>query len=141
MFSRGKGRFAAIEYRPPQELPDSNYPLMLTTGRILFHFHTGSMTRRSKGLSEISKEELAEISPKDAQALGIKDGDSIQIASRRGKIKAKARVTDSAQPGVVFMTFHFAETATNLLTNPALDPISKIPELKVCAVKVEKASA
>ena len=141
MFSRGKGRFAAVEYKPPQELPDASYPLMLTTGRILFHYHTGTMTRRSKGLNELSKEELAEISPKDAQALGIKDGDRIQISSRRGKVQAKAKVTESAQPGVVFMTFHFAESATNLLTNPALDPVSKIPELKVCAVKVEKASA
>jgi len=141
MFSRGKGRFAAVEYRPPQELPDNNYPLMLTTGRILFHYHTGSMTRRSKGLREISKEELAEINPKDAQALGIKDGDKIQISSRRGRIQAKAKITESSPLGVVFMTFHFAESATNLLTNPALDPISKIPELKVCAVKVEKAPA
>ncbi len=141
MFSRGKGRFAAIEYRPPQELPDDSYPLVLTTGRILFHYHTGSMTRRSKGLNEISKEELAEINPKDAQALGIKDGDRIQITSRRGKVQAKAKVTESALPGVVFMTFHFAESATNLLTNPALDPVSKIPELKVCAVKVEKSPA
>jgi formate dehydrogenase alpha subunit len=138
MFSRGKGRFAAVTYKPPQELPDASYPLMLTTGRILFHYHTGSMTRRSRGLEDMSKEELAEINPKDAQALGIKDGDRIQIASRRGKVQAKAKVTDSAQPGVVFMTFHFAESATNLLTNPALDPVSKIPELKVCAVRVEK---
>jgi len=141
MFSRGKGRFAAVEYRPPQELPDDSYPLMLTTGRILFHYHTGSMTRRSKGLMEISKEELAEINPKDAQALGIKDGDKIQVTSRRGKVQAKAKVTESSLPGVIFMTFHFAESATNLLTNPALDPVSKIPELKVCAVRVEKVPA
>jgi len=138
MFSRGKGKFAALEYKPPKERPDDTYPLVLTTGRSLFHYHTGTMTRKSKGLNELKSEEELEINPQDAKALGIADGDKVRVISRRGKVIAKAKVTKSLMKGVVFMTFHFAESATNLLTNPALDPVSKIPELKFCAVRVEK---
>ncbi len=138
MFTRGKGRFASMEYKPPKERPDEAYPLILTTGRSLFHYHTGTMTRKSKGLSQLKGEEEVEINPQDAKALGIADGDKVLVTSRRGKVPAKAKVTQSLMKGVVFMTFHFAESATNLLTNPALDPVSKIPELKFCAVKVEK---
>ncbi|MCX5914550.1 MAG: formate dehydrogenase subunit alpha, partial [Deltaproteobacteria bacterium] len=107
-------------------------------GRSLFHFHTGTMTRKSKGLNELKGGEEVEINPQDAKALGIADGDKVRVISRRGKVIAKAKVTKSSPKGVVFMTFHFAESATNLLTNPALDPVSKIPELKFCAVRVEK---
>ncbi len=138
MFSRGKGKFAALEYKPPKERPDDTYPLVLTTGRSLFHYHTGTMTRKSKGLNELKGEEEVEINPQDAKALGIADGDKVRVISRRGKVIARAKVTNSLMKGVVFMTFHFAESATNLLTNPALDPVSKIPELKFCAVRVEK---
>jgi len=138
MFSRGKGRFAALEYRPPKERPDEAYPLVLTTGRSLFHYHTGTMTRKSKGLNELKSGEEVEINPQDAKALGIAEGDKVQVVSRRGKVQARAKVTKVSPKGVVFMTFHFSESATNLLTNPASDPVSKIPELKVCAVKVEK---
>ncbi len=140
MFARGLGKFAALQYRPPAEQPDKEYPLVLTTGRNMYHFHTGTMTRKTRGLNEMKSEEEVEINPKDAKKLGIADGDGVQVSSRRGSITAKAKVTDNSPEGVIFMTFHFAESMTNLLTNPALDPISKIPELKVCAVKVEKAA-
>jgi anaerobic selenocysteine-containing dehydrogenase len=106
----------------------------------MYHFHTSTMTGKTRGLNEMKGQEEVEINPQDAQALGIANGDRVQVASRRGKVKAKAKVTESSPKGVVFMTFHFAEARTNLLTNPALDPVSKIPELKVCAVKVEKAA-
>jgi len=137
-FARGKGKFTPLEYKPSQEQPDAEYPLVLNTGRSLYQFHTGTMTRKSKGLNEMKGEEEVEINPQDAEALGIADGDQVQVTSRRGKVVSKARVTDSPAPGAIFMTFHFAETRTNLLTNPAQDPVSKIPELKVCTVRVEK---
>lgn len=139
MFSRGKGRFAGLSYRPSMELPNEDYPLLLTTGRSLFHFHTGSMTRKTKGLNELKSGEEAQINPQDAKALGISTGDKVFVVSRRGRVLASANVTDNVMPGVIFMTFHFAESATNLLTNPAYDPVSQTPEFKVCAVKVEKA--
>jgi len=138
-FPRGKGQFIPLEYKPPAELPDKQYPLVLTTGRSLYHFHTGTMTRKVEGLNILKKEGEVEINPADASKLGIADGDKAKIASRRGEIVAKARVTEASPPGVVFMTFHFAESPANLLTNPALDPVAKIPEYKVCAVRVEKA--
>jgi predicted molibdopterin-dependent oxidoreductase YjgC len=139
-FSRGKGKFFPVEYRDAAELPDDEYPLIFTTGRVLYHFHTGTVSRKSKGLNEVYKEALVEISPKDAQELSIKDGEIVEVTSRRGKIKAKAKVTEKSDDGVVFMSFHFHEAAANLLTNAALDPVSKIPEYKVCAVKVKKIS-
>ena len=120
------------------ELPDDNYPLVLTTGRSLFHFHTGTMTRKVKGLNVFHGEELVEINPDDASALGISDGKLVKVISRRGEVVARAKVTETSPVGVVFMTFHFAESPTNLLTNPALDPVAKIPEFKVCAVRVER---
>ena len=138
IFARGKGKFTPLEYRPPQEQPDDKYPLVLTTGRSLYHFHTGTMTRKAKGLNELKGEGEIEINPQDAEALRIAHGDKVQVASRRGKITARANVTESSPAGVVFMTFHFAESPVNQLTNPALDPVSKIPEFKVCAVRVEK---
>jgi len=137
-FTRGKGKFHNIIYLDPAELPDEKYPLILTTGRNLFHFHTGEMTRRSKGLHERRPIERSEINIKDAEKLGIKDGDKMIVESRRGKVETVARVTDRIQEGVVFMTFHFKESAANLLTNDALDPLAKIPEFKVCAIKVTK---
>lgn len=122
----------------PDELPDDEYPLILTTGRNLFHFHTGEMTRRVEGIHQRKPIERSEINVKDAKRLGIKTGDKVIIESRRGKLLTEVKVTDKIKEGVVFMTFHFKESAANLLTNDALDPLAKIPELKVCAVKVTK---
>ena len=138
LFSRGKGHFVPLQYRPSAELPDNEYPLVLTTDRSLFHYHTGTMTRKVKGLNIFHNEELVAISPDDAEALGIYDGDTVRVFSRRGDVTAKAKITESAPKGTVAMTFHFAESPTNEITNPALDPIAKIPELKVAAVRVEK---
>jgi predicted molibdopterin-dependent oxidoreductase YjgC len=137
-FVRGKGRFIPLKYVPPGELADKEYPLILTTGRSLYHFHTGTMTRKVAGLNILEPEGVVEISPKDASQLGIVQGDKVKISSRRGEITAKAKVTEALPSGLVFMTFHFAESAANILTNPKLDPISKIPEFKVSAVKVQK---
>lgn len=137
-FSRGKGKFSAVEFKEAAELPDEEYPFLFTTGRVLYHFHTGTVTRRSKGLNEIYPEALVEINPRDAQELKVEEGEFIEVTSRRGKIKAKAKVTEKSGKGVVFMSFHFHEAAANLLTNAALDPVAKIPEYKVCAVKVKK---
>jgi predicted molibdopterin-dependent oxidoreductase YjgC len=137
-FTRGKGLFLPLEYKPPLELPDDEYPLVLTTGRSIFQFHTGTMTRKVKGLNIFKGEEQVELNPEDATRLGIADDDTIKVISRRGEVTARARVTEASPVGVVFMTFHFAESPTNILTNPAVDPVSKIPELKVCAVRVEK---
>jgi len=137
-FSRGKGKFSAAEFKEAAELPDEEYPFLFTTGRVLYHFHTGTVSRRSKGLNEIYPEALVEINPQDAQELKVEDGEFVEVTSRRGKIKAKAKVTEKSGKGVVFMSFHFHEAAANLLTNAALDPVAKIPEYKVCAVKIKK---
>ena len=138
-FTRGKGLFSVVDYRPSMELPDDEYPFILTTGRVLCHFHTGTMTRKVPGLNYLRNEELVEINPKDGRAIGVEDGDIVEVSSRRGTVRAKAKITEKSSEGVAFMTFHFAETPTNVLTNPALDPVAKIPELKVCAVKLSKA--
>jgi len=137
-FSRGKGRFVAVDHMPPAELPDDEYPLILTTGRVIYHWHGGEMTHRARNLEAMCPEALVEIHPKDAGRAGIEDGTPMKIASRRGEIVAKAQVTDRVEPGLIFANFHFAESAANLLTNPALDPEAKIPEFKVCAVKVSR---
>ena len=137
-FSRGKGKFHVVPYVPAPELPNEEYPFLLTTGRVLYHYHT-LVTRKSKGLSEIYPEGVIEINPEDAVRLGIQpDNGLVEVASRRGKVKVKAKVSDRLPPGVVFMTFHFKEAAANLLTLDALDPVAKIPEFKVCAVKIQK---
>ncbi|MBW2077487.1 MAG: formate dehydrogenase subunit alpha [Deltaproteobacteria bacterium] len=137
-FTRGKGRFIPLEYRPPAELPDDDYPLILTTERSRYHFHTGTMTRKVAGLDFLDGEGMVEINPADASRLGIDDGEMVKVLSRRGEITARARVTEVSPAKVVTMNFHFAENPTNQLTNPALDPVAKIPEFKVCAVRVEK---
>ena len=136
-FSRGLGLFSAIEFIPPAELPDKKFPLILSTGRVLYHYHTGTMTRLSEGSSQRYPESLVEIHPKDAEKFGIDEGRTVKVTSRRGSVQAKALVTERSQEGVIFMNFHFKEAAVNLLTNPAMDPIGKIPEYKVCAVKIE----
>lgn len=137
-FTRGRGLFTPIDYIPPAELPDEEYPFLLSTGRILYHFHTGSLSRRSKPLDSIAPEGFLELNPADAERLRIKDGDWINVSSRRGKVKTKVRITERVDERAVFMSFHFAESAANFLTNDALDPVAKIPEYKVSAVKVEK---
>jgi predicted molibdopterin-dependent oxidoreductase YjgC len=137
-FSRGKGLLVPIEYKAPAEIIDAQYPLTLTTGRLLQHYHTGSMTRRSKVLNEIKPSGMVELNDIDAQKMNIKDGEKVRVSSRRGTIEIDALVTSRVKQGVVFIPFHFAETAANILTNDALDPVAKIPEYKVCAVKVEK---
>jgi len=139
IFTRGKGKFMPLSYRPSAELPDQEYPLVLTNERSVYHYHTGTMTRQVAGLNKLRSEELVEINPADASRLGIKDGDRVCVRSRRGEVTSKARVTEDSPEGVVCMTFHFRETPTNVLTSTAADPISKTPELKVCAVQVEKA--
>ncbi|MDP1808012.1 MAG: formate dehydrogenase subunit alpha [Actinomycetota bacterium] len=137
-FTRGKGKFHGIEFKPPAEESDVEYPMILTTGRLLNQYHTGTMTRRTAGLDEIYPVAAAEISPKDAKKYGLTDGDKVRLVTRRGQIEATALVTDKSRPGIVFMPFHFKEAAANRLTNPALDPIAKIPEYKVCALRIEK---
>jgi len=128
-----------LKYTPPREMPDEDYPLILTTGRSLYHFHTGTMTRKVTVLNVLKPEGVVEINPKDASQLGIAENDKVKVSSRRGEVITKAKVTEALPSGVVFMTFHFAESAANILTNPELDPVSKIPEFKVAAVRVEKA--
>jgi formate dehydrogenase major subunit/formate dehydrogenase alpha subunit len=139
-FTIGKGVFSAIEYIPPAETADRDFPFFLTTGRLLYHYHTGTMTMKSGGLNEIAPECFVEISPQDARELSIQDGALVRIASRRGSIQARLKVSPKAVRGTVFLPFHYAQAAANRLTNAALDPVCGIPELKVCAVKLEKAA-
>ncbi len=138
-FSRGLGLFSAIEFIPPDELPDGDYPFLMTTGRVIYHYHTGTMTRRAQGPSERCPESLVEINPGDAGKLGISEGQTVKVASRRGEVQAKAQITEKSAPGTIFMNFHFTNAPVNVLTNPALDPVGKIPEYKVCAVKLAAA--
>lgn len=135
--TRGKGRFSPVAYRPSQELPDPDYPLLLNTGRSYFHWHTGSMTRRSHLLDREERTAFVEINPVDAEKHHILPRQRLKISSRRGSIVCHAQLTDKVPPGQVFIPFHFAEGAANVLTNNALDPESGIPEFKVCAVRVE----
>jgi formate dehydrogenase major subunit len=139
-FARGLGLFHAIEYKPPAEVVDDEYPFWLSTGRVHVHYHTGTMTRVSPSLHAEMPEGSLEMHPEDGSRLGVRQGERVRVASRRGEITAKVILTDRVDRGVVFMPFHFAETCANVLTNPAHDPTAKIPEYKVCAVKVEKAA-
>ncbi|MDI6889534.1 MAG: formate dehydrogenase subunit alpha [Thermodesulfovibrionales bacterium] len=136
-FPRGKAVFSTTRYRPSEELPDNEYPFLLSTGRQLFQYHTGSMTRKIDAINKISPEAYIEIHPDDAKQFGINDGKIIKVSSRRGSINIKALISDRPAKGMVFIPFHFKEAAANVLTGTALDPIAKIPELKVCAVKIE----
>jgi formate dehydrogenase alpha subunit len=138
IFTRGKGHFVPLAYRPPAEMPDAEYPLVLTTHRSLFQFHTGTMTRRVKGLNIFKGEERVAINPEDAKSLDIADGEMVRVISRRGDVTARALITETSPEGTIAMTFHFFETPTNEITNPAHDPVAKIPEFKVAAVRVEK---
>ena len=136
-FVCGLGKFTPLQYKPPKELPDKDYPFLFTTGRSLYHFHTGTMTRKVNGLNKIESEGIIEINPADAASINITDGDKVKVISRRGEITAKVKTTEISPPKVAYMDFHFAESAANILTRTALDPVAKIPELKVCAVRIE----
>jgi formate dehydrogenase alpha subunit len=138
-FTRGKGRFHPTPFREAAELPDEAYPYLLTTGRYLYHFHTGTLTRRVAGLEHLAPPAPVEIHPDDGAREGIADGDAVEVESRRGRVTARAVLTERSPRGTVFMAFHYREAAANALTIDALDPVAKIPELKVCAVRVRKA--
>jgi formate dehydrogenase alpha subunit len=138
-FSRGLGKFQPIEHVPPAELPDDEYPMILSTGRVLFHWHGGQMSRRSEGLLAIYPQALIEVNDEDAAKLGLNGNKRVRVSSRRGSIEAEALVTDRVPPGMVYANFHFPEASANELTIAALDPVAKIPEYKVCAVKIEVA--
>lgn len=136
-FARGLGKFFALEHREADELPSEEYPLVLTTGRIMFHYHTGSMTRRSVKLESEAPEAYIEMHADDAKKIGLNGHKRVRVSSKRGQIELGVRLTKNIRPGLVYIAFHWAEAAANVLTNDALDPITKTPEYKVCAVKVE----
>jgi predicted molibdopterin-dependent oxidoreductase YjgC len=137
-FTRGLGKFTPLTFREPMEAPDEEYPFTLNTGRILQHWHGGTMSRRSEGLDWVVPEGEIQINDEDGAQLGVATGDIIRVSSRRGEAIGKARLTDKLPRGMVFMTFHFAEIPANALTSDAVDPVAKIPEYKVSAVRVEK---
>lgn len=139
-FVRGKGLFHAIEWIGPAEPADEDYPFLLITGRVLYQYHTGTMSRRCEGLNERYPECLVEVNGEDAARMGLKNGEKVRVASRRGSMIAKAKVGETTSRGMIFIPFHFWEAAVNQLTIAALDPVAKIPEYKVCAVRVEKAA-
>src|SRR5664280_40580 len=134
----GRGRFMPLKYRPSAEIPDKEYPLILTTGRSIYHYQTSTMTGAVEGLKTLYGEDYIDMCQEDASKIGVKNNEKVKVISRRGEITPKVRITESCLTGIVFMTFHFSESATNILTNSALDPISKTPEFKICAVRVEK---
>ncbi len=139
-FARGKGQFFSIPFKPPFESADSEYPFTLSTGRVLEHYHTGTMTRCGTGLNRLYPEVLAEINPVDAEKVGISEGDYVRITSKRGRVRAKVHISERSQPGMIFLPFHFHEASANVLTHSEVDPVSKIPEYKVSAVRVERAA-
>jgi formate dehydrogenase major subunit len=134
----GLGVLTPIEFKPPAEVPDKEYPLILTTGRCIWQWHTGTMTRRSENLEREVPTGWVEVNPEDAAALGIADGEMVKAKTRRGEIEIGAKVTDDIKKGEVFIPFHYVECAANILTNNALDPVAKIPEFKACAIRIEK---
>ncbi len=136
--ARGRGLFMPAEYTESAEMPDHDYPYVFTTGRILYHYHTRTMTGRVDGINQLAPSSYVEINEVDANRLGINDGDRVKLTSRRGQIETTARITEIIDENVLFMPFHFADGAANILTNSALDPMSKISELKVAAVSIEK---
>jgi formate dehydrogenase alpha subunit len=133
----GRAKFSPVSYTPPAEATSHEYPFTLTTRRSFFHFHS-TLSRKTDGMNVLRAEERVEINPVDAAPLEIESGDTVKVTSKRGTVRAKAKITQTTPPGVVSMTFHYSETRTNLLTHGALDPVAKIPEFKVCAVKVER---
>ena len=136
-FARGVGHFHPIDHIPPAEEPSDDYPMVMSTGRVLYHWHGGQMTRRSAGIMQVYGEALVEVNPDDAASMGINGKNTVRVSSRRGSIEARAWVTDRVPPGMVYTNFHFPEASANELTQAVLDPVAKIPEYKVTAVKVE----
>jgi formate dehydrogenase alpha subunit len=136
----GRARFVPVEYAPPVELPDAEFPFVMNTGRQLYHWHTGTMTRRAQGLDAREPAAIVEIHPLDAAALGVGEGDLVRLTSRRNAMVTSCRLSERVARGQVFVPFHFREAAANLLTNPILDPYAKMAELKICAVRIEKAA-
>src|SRR5881296_2866949 len=137
----GRATFVPVEYAPPVELPDEQYPFVMNTGRQLYHWHTGTMTRRASGLDQREPPPVVEIHPADAAQLGLEDGDLVRLTSRRNAMVSSCRISERVARGQVFVPFHFREAAANLLTNPVLDPYAKMAELKCCAVRVEAVEA
>ena len=135
---RGRALLYAVDYKPSQELPDEEYPYILTTGRILYQYNAAAMTARVKGLMDIAGEGFIEVNFRDADSLGIANGERIKVVSRRGEITAVARVGRKVSQGETWMPFHFPDSPVNMLTNAALDEFARIPEYKVCAVRLEK---
>ena len=127
-----------VEWTPPAEVPDAEYPFVLSTGRRLYHYHTRTQTGRCEGLNEMLGEETADISIADATEMGIADGEFVKVSSRRGEVKVRARVTPEVPKGLIWMAFHFREGNANWLTNPAFDPATLTAEYKACAVALEK---
>jgi len=138
-FSRGRARFTPVATATPPEPTDAAYPLTLTTGRVLEHYHAASMTRRVAGLRALAPDAVLELHPADAAPGGIADGDRVRVRSRRGTVLARAHLVPGIVRGTVFLPFHFAEAAANELTLGAVDPVAKIPGYKACAVAVEAA--
>ena len=134
----GKGKFVPCHIVPPDDTPDQDFPMILTTGRVLEHWHTGAMTRRAEVLDAIEPEAIASVSPADLEALGANEGDMIEVRTRRGAIQIKARLDSAVPGGVVFIPFCYSEAAANILTNDALDPFGKIAEVKFCAARLGK---
>ncbi|MBL7152340.1 MAG: formate dehydrogenase subunit alpha [Phycisphaerae bacterium] len=140
-FTRGKGKFHPVEFKEPAELPSKKFPFVLSTGRLLYQFHTGTMTRKSSVINQVSPTGFVEIHTDDAKKLDITDGQTVEVATTRGKVTTLAKVTDNIGQGWLFMPFHFREGPANMLTIDALDPLAKIPEYKVCAATIRKAPA
>jgi formate dehydrogenase major subunit len=128
----------AIDWIPPAEVPDQEYPMVLSTGRRLYHYHTRTQTGRCQGINDLLGEETADISAADAEARNIVDGEMISVKSRRGEVVVKARVTSQVPEGLVWMAFHFREACANWLTNPVYDPVTQTAEYKACAVRIDK---
>jgi predicted molibdopterin-dependent oxidoreductase YjgC len=137
-FTRGKGKFHPVHFKAPAESPDAEFPFVLSTGRQLYQFHTGTMTRKSAAINQVSPTGYVEIHIEDAGKRGIADGDRVEVVTRRGKVSTLAKVTKNIEKGWLFMPFHFREGPANMLTIDALDPLAKIPEYKVCAATIQK---
>jgi predicted molibdopterin-dependent oxidoreductase YjgC len=140
-FTRGKGLMNVIDFRPPAEVPDDEYPLVLSTGRTLYHYNIGNMTRESETIAQKQNENFIEMHPRDAEELGIPEGGPVRVTTRRGSIVVRAMVGNKTRPGAVWMPFHFVEAPTNLLTNDAFDNITRTAEYKCCAARVELAES
>jgi formate dehydrogenase major subunit len=137
-FTCGLGQFTPVDWTPPEEVPDEEYPLVLSTGRRLYHYHTRTQTGRCRGLNELLGEETVDMSPVDAASLGVADGETVRVLSRRRAVEVKAKLTDRMPKGMAWMAFHFREGNANWLTNPVFDPVTLTAEYKACAIRIEK---